>query len=117
MRRAVPSTSSNSCAAALARATVAIVLCAITIGCTPPPDLSDHLRQTDSTAPWPKLLSSAQLARHSTALATQTSTYASSTADLSARAAALRARAARMAGPVLDNATRRRLQAATARRN
>lgn len=91
------------------------VVCASLIGCTAPPDLRDRVVPIDDTTPWPTLLTSQRIAALSTTQTTQASATDESVSQLAARAAALRARAARLTGPVLDPATRRRLQAASAR--
>lgn len=84
-------------------------------GCTPPPDLRDQVAPVDTSAAWPSLLSFDAL-QQSTGIAGQNDTeFSTGTADLAARAAALRARAGRLSQPILDAATRRRLQAAIAR--
>lgn len=93
------------------------MICAAIIGCTPPPDLQGRVAPIDTSAPWPTLFSSAQLAQNTAPNAARSSTFATSTDGLAARAAALRARATRLNEPVLDAASRRRLQAAIARHN
>lgn len=91
------------------------VLCAVLIGCTPPPDLRGRVTKVDDSTPWPTLFTTAQLMQSSAQNPARSSTLTTSTGSLAARAAALRARARSLSGPVLDTASRRHLQAAVAR--
>ncbi|WP_123792174.1 hypothetical protein [Pacificibacter maritimus] len=102
------------------RAIAACLLCATTLACSAPPDVSQRTTPMDKNAPWPQLLSSRQLVQTFDQTAQTTGTTGAQTAQdqraaTSQRGANLRARAARMSGPVLDAATRSRLQAALRR--
>jgi hypothetical protein len=95
----------------------ACILCASTLACSAPPEVSTRAAQLGSNAPWPSLLTSTQLAQSFDPQSQNTgATAEAQLASIAQRAAQLRARAARMSGPVLDATTRKRLQAALARR-
>lgn len=99
------------------RASVVVALCLHLGACSTPPDFQARSVPIDNTAPWPTLLNSKQLTQITTSATSATSTVANSTGTLPARVAALRARAARLSPPVLDEAARERLRAASARQN
>ena len=89
-----------------------LLLCGLLLaGCDQPPRLGTEVSAAALDAPWPRIAPLGPLL----AEGAEAGLTPEVSGDLAARAAALKARAARLSTPVIDDATRARMAAASGR--
>lgn len=92
-----------------------LILVACLAGCAATPELNGRVRQSDPGAAYPDLVPLAPLLARADGLAASPQTSPAAITTMNNRVAGLKSRAARLRGPVVDGATRARMQAARAR--
>ena len=95
----------------------ALALAAFVAACGPPPGSEAPITEAARAAPPARLIETARFDAALASAGPDGERLDAGAADLAARAAALRARAAAMGGPLIDPATRQRLENAVASQN